>query len=81
MRLGVLFCFFLLLPFAVPFLIGYKTEHLKPIIKIGEYIDFTLKFMLGAGAVFELPLVIVLLEPHGDHQCRTPSRNSGSMRS
>ncbi len=25
---GVLFCFFLLLPFTVPFLIGYKTEHL-----------------------------------------------------
>jgi len=62
---GVLFCFFLLLPFAVPFLIGYKTEHLKPIIRIGEYIDFTLKFLLGAGAVFELPLIIILLSRMG----------------
>lgn len=58
---GVLFCFFFLLPFAIPFLVSYKTEHLTPIIKIGEYIDFTLKFMLAAGAVFELPLVMVLL--------------------
>ena len=59
--IGVLFCFFFLLPFAIPFLVGYKTEHLTPIIKIGDYIDFTLKFMLAAGAVFELPLVMILL--------------------
>ncbi len=62
---GVLFCFFLLLPFAVPFLMGYKTEHLKAIITIGEYIDFTLKFLLGSGAVFELPLIIILLSRMG----------------
>jgi sec-independent protein translocase protein TatC len=63
--IGVLFCFFLLLPFAVPFLMGYKTEHLKAIVTIGQYIDFTLKFLLGAGAVFELPLVIILLSRMG----------------
>ncbi len=62
---GVLFCFFFLLPFAVPFLISYKTEHLTPIIKIGDYIDFTLKFLLGSGLVFELPLVIILLARMG----------------
>ena len=59
--IGVLFCFFLLLPFAVQFLVTYKTEHLKPIIKLAEYIDFTLKFMLASGAVFELPLIMILL--------------------
>ncbi len=58
---GVLFCYFLLLPFAIPFLVTYKTEHLKPIIKIGDYIDFTLKFMLASGAVFELPLLMIIL--------------------
>lgn len=59
--IGVLFCFFFLLPFAIPFLVSYKTEHLTPIIKIGDYIDFTLKFMLAAGAIFELPLIMILL--------------------
>jgi sec-independent protein translocase protein TatC len=59
--LGVLFCFFFLLPFAVPFLISYKTEHLTAIIKIGDYIDFTLKFMLASGLVFELPLLMIVL--------------------
>jgi sec-independent protein translocase protein TatC len=58
---GVLFCFYILLPIAVPFLISYKAEHLTPIIKIGDYIDFTLKFMLATGAVFELPLIMILL--------------------
>jgi sec-independent protein translocase protein TatC len=59
--IGVLFCFFFLLPFAIPFLVSYKTEHLKAIIKIGDYINFTLMFMLGAGAVFELPLIMIVL--------------------
>lgn len=59
--MGVLFCFFVLLPMAIPFLVTYKTEHLKAIIKIGDYIDFTLKFMLASGAVFELPLIMILL--------------------
>jgi sec-independent protein translocase protein TatC len=59
--IGVLFCFFFLLPFAIPFLVTYKTEHLKAIIKIGDYISFTLMFMLGAGAVFELPLIMIVL--------------------
>lgn len=63
--LGVLFCYFLLLPFAVPFLLTYKTEELIAIIKIGDYIDFILKFLLASGVVFELPLIIVLLSRMG----------------
>jgi len=59
--IGVLFCFFFLLPFTIPFLVSYKTEHLKAIIKIGDYINFTLMFMLAAGAVFELPLIMIVL--------------------
>ena len=58
---GVVFCFLVLLPVAIPFLVSYKAEHLTPIIKIGDYIDFTLKFMLATGAVFELPLIMILL--------------------
>lgn len=63
--IGVLFCYFFLLPFAIPFLLTYKTEELIAIIKIGDYIDFVLKFLLASGVVFELPLVIVLLTRMG----------------
>jgi sec-independent protein translocase protein TatC len=62
---GVLFCYMLLLPFAIPFLLTYKTENLIAIIKIGDYIDFVLKFLLASGVVFELPLIIVLLSRMG----------------
>jgi sec-independent protein translocase protein TatC len=63
--LGVLFCYLVLLPFAVPFLMTYKTESLTAIIRFGDYVDFILKFLLASGAVFELPLVIVLLSRMG----------------
>jgi len=63
--IGMLFCYTLLLPFAVPFLLEYKTADLIAIIKIGDYIDFVLKFLLACGLVFELPLVIVLLSRMG----------------
>lgn len=63
--LGVLFCFLVLLPVAIPFLLSYKTENLIAIIRIGDYIDFVLKFLLASGVVFELPLVIVLLSRLG----------------
>lgn len=63
--IGVLFCYYLLLPFAVPFLLSYKTENLIAIIKIGDYTDFVMKFLLASGLVFELPLVIVLLSRMG----------------
>jgi sec-independent protein translocase protein TatC len=72
---GVIFCFFILLPIAVPFLISYKAEHLTPIIKIGDYIDFTLKFMLATGAVFELPLIMILLGRMGIVQIETLTKS------
>ncbi len=62
---GVLFCFMVLLPIAIPFLLTYKTANLIAIIKIGDYIDFVLKFLLASGLVFELPLIIVLLSRMG----------------
>ncbi len=62
---GVCFCYFMLLPVAIPFLLHYKTENLVPIIRIGDYIDFVLKFLLASGLVFELPLIIVLLSRMG----------------
>jgi sec-independent protein translocase protein TatC len=63
--IGVLFCYLALLPMAIPFLLTYKTEDLTAILRIGDYIDFVLKFLLASGIVFELPLIIVLLSRMG----------------
>lgn len=59
--MGAAFCFFIVLPFAMTFLLGYKTANLTPMISVGSYVDFCLKFVLAFGVIFELPLIIVFL--------------------
>jgi len=59
--LGSAFCFFIVLPFALGFLLTYKVGTLTPMLSVGDYTDFCLKFILAFGLVFELPIVIVFL--------------------
>jgi sec-independent protein translocase protein TatC len=57
---GAAFCFYLVLPFALDFLLTYKTgDFMMPLLSVGMYVDFCLKFVLAFGAVFELPVLIV----------------------
>lgn len=62
---GAVFCFMVVLPFAMNFLLTYKTEVLKPMLSVGRYIDFSLKFIVAFGAIFELPVVLVFLTRMG----------------
>jgi sec-independent protein translocase protein TatC len=62
---GTLFCFLIVLPFAMKFLLNFKTQSLTPMISVEKYIDFCLKFILAFGVVFELPVVIVFLTRSG----------------
>jgi sec-independent protein translocase protein TatC len=58
--IGAAFCFFLVLPFAMSFLLTYKVgDFMMPMLSVGQYVDFCLKFILAFGAVFELPVFIV----------------------
>jgi len=72
---GLLFCFFIVLPFALRFLLTYKTEHLKPMLSIGNYVDFTAKFLLAFGVIFELPLAIGIAAKMGLVTPRSLSKN------
>ncbi len=58
---GAFFCFIIVLPFAITFLLGYKTQNMTPMLSVGSYVDFCLKFVLAFGVIFELPLVIIFL--------------------
>ncbi len=58
--IGGLFSFFILLPFAVNFLLTFAS-NLVPMLSIGAYMDFCLKFMFAFGLVFEMPLAILIL--------------------
>ncbi len=63
--IGAFFCFILVLPFAMGFLLTYKTGSLTPMISVGSYVDFTLKFILAFGVVFELPIALIFLTKIG----------------
>jgi sec-independent protein translocase protein TatC len=63
--LGTAFCFVVVLPFAMGFLLTYKTASLTPMLSVEKYTDFCLKFILAFGVIFELPVVIVFLTRMG----------------
>jgi sec-independent protein translocase protein TatC len=58
---GAIFCYFLVLPLGIKFLLGYQTERLLPLIKIGDYISFISWMVLAFGLVFQLPIVTFFL--------------------
>ncbi|MCX5717998.1 MAG: twin-arginine translocase subunit TatC [Nitrospirae bacterium] len=73
---GAAFCFFIVLPFAMGFLVSYNVgDVLMPMLSVGQYVDFCLKFILAFGAVFELPIVIIFLTRMGIVTTKTLAKN------
>jgi len=62
---GAAFCFFLVLPVGMKFLLGFGTEKLSPLIKVTDYINFISYMTLAFGAVFELPVLSFFLAKIG----------------
>ena len=62
---GLSFAFFLALPAAIKFFVGFSTENLQPMFTLRQYFDFVLSFVLPFGAVFELPLFIIVFAKLG----------------
>jgi sec-independent protein translocase protein TatC len=59
--LGVAFCYFVILPATLDFLIKMGIEIAIPIISIKDYIHFLMLMFFGFGIIFETPVLIVLL--------------------
>jgi sec-independent protein translocase protein TatC len=57
--IGVTFCFVIVLPMAMQFLLTFDPA-IQQMPRFGEYVDFTLKFLLAFGLIFELPLAITI---------------------
>jgi len=73
---GAAFCFFIVLPFAMSFLLTYKVgDFMMPMLSVGQYVDFCLKFVLAFGAVFELPVIIVFFTRMGFVTTQTLAKN------
>jgi sec-independent protein translocase protein TatC len=62
---GGVFSLKVVTPYAIGFLLSYSRPGLQPMISIGSYIDFLLKFTVAFGVVFELPLAITVLSRMG----------------
>jgi len=62
---GVVFCYFVVVPVIVNFMIGYGTERVQPLISISSYFNTVSQLCLAFGLVFQLPIVMLLLSMTG----------------
>lgn len=58
---GMAFCYYVLLPNAIKFLINFGSEVIENQLRCAEYLSFVTTFILGVGIVFEMPAIIVAL--------------------
>lgn len=58
---GIAMAYFLVLPFALEFLLGFQSQSLSPIITVDEYLRFATRLILAFGLIFEMPVVLVLM--------------------
>lgn len=73
---GAAFCFVLVLPFALEFLLTYNVgDFLAPMLSVGQFVDFSLKFILAFGVVFELPIIMIFLVKLGVVTPETLAKN------
>ena len=62
---GASFCFLLILPFGLKFLIGFGGELLSPMLSVSSVIGFSVTLMFVFGLVFQLPIIVVFLNVIG----------------
>lgn len=62
---GAAFCYIVVLPSGIKFLLQYQTESIKPMIALSSYISFVFTFVFVFGVMFELPLIMFILASLG----------------
>ena len=62
---GLVFAYYLVIPAAVTFFMGFATQTLQPMFSLESYLSFILAWTLPFGFIFELPLIVVFLAKIG----------------
>jgi len=64
--IGVLFCYYVIIPFSLNFAVNFKVSNtIKNNFTIDNYIDFFTSLLLVMGAVFEMPMLVYFLSKIG----------------
>jgi sec-independent protein translocase protein TatC len=58
---GMLFCYYGLLPSSLKFLVNFGSPVIENQLRASEYLSFVTTFILGMGVVFEVPVLIFAL--------------------
>ncbi len=62
---GMALSYFFVLPVTLKFLMGFQSASVESVLTVSEYFGFALAMCLAFGAVFELPIVIIMLTALG----------------
>ena len=62
---GMALSYFFVLPVTLGFLLGFQSTSAESVLSVHEYFGFVFAMCLAFGAIFELPIVIVLLSALG----------------
>ncbi|HKP53444.1 MAG TPA: twin-arginine translocase subunit TatC [Chloroflexia bacterium] len=71
--LGVLFCYFIVLPSALEFLLNFGGGIVVSTPTVSEFLSFVTRFLFAVGIAFETPLIVFMLAKLG---VATPKRLS-----
>ncbi len=58
---GVAFAYFVVIPTLIVFFMGFQMDAIKPMISFNNYLGFVLSTIFTFGAIFELPILMILL--------------------
>jgi len=62
---GIAFSYYVALPPALDFLLGFGDGLAEPNIRVGSYVDFVTRLLFWTGVAFETPLVVMYLARFG----------------
>jgi len=74
---GVLFGYFMMLPYGCYFLFGYGLEQMRPDPKVEDYLAFVTTLTLALGIIFQLPLLMMVLSRVGLVDPKSYSKHRG----
>ncbi len=63
--LGIIFCYAILIPFVLRFLLSFSTESINPLLSVGSYFAFVARLCFTFGIVFQIPIVVLVLSSLG----------------